>query len=66
MTRYEANKKIIKILSATAENNPDLRFIQILWQLGIINLYNGWLIEDRFYEESEQTLKKLTCLSTEL
>ena len=35
MTRYEANKKILEILSKYIENNPEQRFIQILW-----NLYN--------------------------
>lgn len=35
MTRYETNKKILEILSKYIENNPEQRFIQILW-----NLYN--------------------------
>ena len=59
MTRYEANKKILNILAQTIENNHDLRFIQVLWKLGIINICNDCFIEDRFYEESETTLKKL-------
>ena len=59
MTRYEANKKILETLSKRIEDNHDLRFIQILWNLGIINLCNEWFIEDRFNEESEITLNKL-------
>lgn len=34
-------------------DNPDLRFIQALWALGIVD---G---NDRFYESSEKTLQKL-------
>lgn len=34
MNRQEANKKILEIVTLAVENNPDLRFIQILWKLG--------------------------------
>ena len=59
MTRYEANKKILEILSNYIENNPEQRFIQILWNLELINIYNSELIEDRYNEESETTLNKI-------
>ena len=62
MTRYEANKKILEILSKYIENNPEQRFIQILWNLELINIYNSELIEDRYNEESETTLNKLKML----
>ena len=62
MTRYEANKKILEILSKYIENNPEQQFIQILWNLELINIYNSELIEDRYNEESETTLNKLKML----
>ena len=38
-------------------DNPDLRFIQALWALGVVN---G---RDRFYERSQQTLERVrACL----
>ena len=58
MDRYSANKKILDIIAKSIDENRDMRFIQILWALGIINSKND-IIEDRFYEESEETLKKI-------
>ena len=58
MDRYSANKKILDIIARSIDENHDMRFIQILWALGIINSKND-IIEDRFYEESEETLKKI-------
>lgn len=49
--RQEYNRKIASQISEMIEKCPDLRFIQILWALGIINH------EDRFYEESDETSK---------
>lgn len=51
MTRYDENKKIVSKISEFIERCPDMRFIQLLWALGIVNS------EDRFYEESEITYK---------
>ena len=60
-TRYENNVKILKYIAKYIDNNPQQRFIQILWNLGIINRieYDSINIEDKYYEESEITLKKL-------
>lgn len=58
MDRYSANKKILDIIAKSIDENHDMRFIQILWALGIINSQND-IIEDQFYEESEETLKKI-------
>ena len=60
-TRYENNVKILKYIAKYIDNNPQQRFIQILWNLGIINRneYDSMNIEDKYYEESEITLKKL-------
>lgn len=53
MSRLSSNFKIIKLLATAAKLNPDLRFIQLLWHLDIVN------DEDRFYEESNITLEKV-------
>lgn len=58
--RQENNLKILKHLFEVIIDEPDLRFIQILWALGIIDRENGSLdIKDRFHEEPEITLKKM-------
>lgn len=48
MTRQEANREILARIGKIVEENPDLRFIQILQGLA--------LDECLFYEESESTL----------
>lgn len=53
MNRLESNKKILSILKEKVEEYPDLRFIQLLMNLDVIDH------EDRFYEESNITLKRL-------
>ena len=58
LTRLEANREILLRLEGFLEANPDLRFIQALKVLAIID--EG---KDKFHEESTQTLetiKKLT------
>lgn len=47
--RYKYNKKLLDIISRAIEKYTDLRFIQLLWKLNIVNN------EDRFYEESKET-----------
>lgn len=63
MNRQEANKKILEIVTSAVENNPDLRFIQILWNLNIIDSKKfrdeKIIVIDRFYEEPEETLKRI-------
>lgn len=54
MTRLEANRSILKKLSELVEKHPDWRFHQILMNFDIE--IPG---DDKFYEESEETLKKL-------
>ena len=56
--RLPANREILKILSEYIDKNPDLRFIQALWALKIIDRDEPGII-DRFHEESMDTLKKL-------
>ncbi len=64
--RIEANKKLLKLVEEELCKNPELRFIQALWNLGIIdsieendNGTNLLEIVDRFYEESKDTLKRI-------
>jgi hypothetical protein len=54
MNRLEANRAILAKLSNVVENFSQWRFHQILMNVGIE--VPG---EDKFYEESEETLKKL-------
>ena len=37
MNRIEANKKLLELLKETLCKNPELRFIQALWSLKIID-----------------------------
>ena len=64
MNRKEANQKLLEILKETLENNPELRFIQALWALNLIDVHSmgniAGDIVDRFYEESSTTLERIT------
>jgi hypothetical protein len=51
MTRLEANLQILEVISTFAQQNPDLRFSQILYALDVIEGKR-----DDFYTESETTL----------
>jgi predicted transcriptional regulator len=55
MTRLEANREIVKILSEQVENNPDMRFYQLLNSLD--NIIQS--PKDAFYEESKDTLEHI-------
>lgn len=59
MNRLLFNKKILKILIKLVKQNPDMRFIQILWAAGLISLSQNGTIDDRFYEEPDITLSKM-------
>ena len=65
MNRIEANIKLLEILKETLCKNPDIRFIQALWNLRIIDrdpVWNPGEINppiDRFYEEPSETLKRI-------
>ena len=51
--RYENNKQILEILKNNIEENKNLRFVQILWMLNIVDN------TDRFYEEPWVTIKRI-------
>ena len=52
-SKRDVNMEIYEILGDFLLTYPEIRFVQALWCLGIVNN------EDRFYERSEETLKKL-------
>lgn len=66
MNRYKNNLILLNMLREYLENNPDIRFIQALWNLKIIDskITEGIGHEiivpiDRFYEEPFETLKRI-------
>ena len=54
-TRYKYNKKILTLLEKEIENNKEIRFMQLMYNIGIVGEE-----QDRFYEESKSTYKKIT------
>ena len=58
--RQEYNLKILQRLFTLIMDEPDLRFIQALWTLKLVDRENDSLnIKDRFYEEPEDTLRRI-------
>lgn len=53
------NLQIIQEILSMVLDEPDLRFIQILWALRLIDRDENMNIKDRFYEEPEETLKRI-------
>ena len=51
--RQTNNRKILKYLSDYIEKHPELRFIQILWNLNIVDN------TDRYAEEPDITIKHI-------
>lgn len=64
MTRLEANKKIVKMISKAVKDNPDWRFGQLLRNVGAIRDYqDDWegltLWVNEFNTESKDTLTNM-------
>ena len=64
--RIKANQRLLDILKETLCKNSDLRFIQALWALKIIDSkaeegagHEIIVPVDRFYEEPSETLKRM-------
>lgn len=66
--RQNANREIVRILSAMVESHPDFRFNQILFAIKIhenvtvpkvVNPLDVQVCKDKFYEESTDTLNAL-------
>lgn len=58
--RKESNLILLKQLEAVLKSNPDLRFIQALLALRIIDQDQNGNIVDRFYEEPHKTLERIS------
>lgn len=57
--RQNCNRQITDIISNFVDNNPDLRFHQILQILNINKMGSNGTIDDKFYEESVDTLNNI-------
>lgn len=58
--RQEYNIKILETLKQAIHSYPDLRFFQLLANVGIVEYDSDTsAIKDKFYEESGDTLKKV-------
>lgn len=55
--RQKANLLLNEIVRLFLHSYPDLRYIQALWNLGIIDQRSN-IIADRFYEEPINTLAR--------
>lgn len=63
MSRQKENEIILEKIHSYIKANPNIRFIQALWNLGIITAENsvtgGLVIEDRYHEEPSTTLNRM-------
>lgn len=60
LNRQECNIKILEFLKQDIYTYPDLRFFQLLANIGIVEYDSKTnTIKDKFYEESSETLKKV-------
>ena len=63
MSRQKENEIILSVIQNYLKNNPNIRFIQALWNLGIITAENsitgGLIIEDRHHEEPLTTINRM-------
>lgn len=58
--RQECNVKILEFLKQAIYSYPDLRFFQLLANIGIVEYDSDTnVIKDKFYEESKDTLEKV-------
>ena len=58
MSRLAANREIVRIIAEEVEKYPDWRFHQILQNINV----NKTPAVDQWYEESEDTLKRVVKL----
>ena len=62
----QENEIILSVIQNYLKNNPNIRFIQALWNLGIITAENsvtgGLVIEDRYNEKSSTTIDRMKIL----
>lgn len=63
------NSLLTYIVTLYIRRHPELRFIQALWSLGIIDGIgeeDTVVLVDRFYEEPYDTLKRIRCRISEV
>ena len=60
INRQKYNLEILNKLQEFLKEHPNFRFIQALWALDIIDRDENNLIIDRFYEEPNKTLEKVS------
>lgn len=62
----QENEIILATIQKYLKDNPNIRFIQALWNLGIITAENsvtgGLVIEDRYNEKSSTTIDRMKIL----
>lgn len=62
----QENEIILATIQKYLKDNPNIRFIQALWNLGIITAENsvtgGLVIEDRYNEKSSTTIDRIKIL----
>ena len=62
----QENEIILATIQQYLKDNPNIRFIQALWNLGIITAENsvtgGLVIEDRYNEKSSTTIDRMKIL----
>ena len=62
----QENEIILAAIQKYLKDNPNIRFIQALWNLGIITAENsvtgGLVIEDRYNEKSSTTIDRIKIL----
>ena len=62
----QENEIILATIQKYLKDNPNIRFIQALWNLGIITTENsvtgGLVIEDRYNEKSSTTIDRIKIL----
>lgn len=63
--RAKNNALILEEIKDYLTKNPSIRFIQALWNLGIITRDNKFQIVDRFYEEPGVTLNLVRAYRNE-
>ena len=59
MSRQEANLAILEQLLEIAKEQPDQRFGQLLWNLGILMRSEAGGLEDPYYDEPIAILQRM-------
>lgn len=66
MSRQEANLAILQRLLEAAEADPDLRFGQLLWNVGVLMAGEEGGLKDPYNDESTAILRRIEKRRLEL